>query len=340
MKSPVLASIAILLSAAVSSTALADGRKPGSMLTFPVHRSGPGKFTIVSVTNTNTTPATPVSLGGSTNLHFEYYNVVPDMVQGYDGLVAGNPFVPAGCIVFDRVEFVTPADTLSVLTSCHNPTFPGGQEGYVVVTAQNPAVYDQNWSFNRLIGSACVINASGTMYSVNAFSSRSVFVEGAPIADGQGLTKLQTGAYELLPRVLMIDSFMALNASQLALISATPQDHYLRDIYLSVWNDNEFPMSATLQFRCWFDQPLTRVSPLFSESFLLSTSHDPSELDINCDGIGDIETGWATIRTRRISLPGGQSVDQGDLGMIGAITAGNSTVVEGGRLLWEARIPI
>lgn len=310
------------------------------MLAYTVHRSGATNFTIVNVTNTNTMPSTPLMFGGSTNLHFEYYNIQPDMVVGYEGeLEEGNPFRPAGCTVFDRVEFATPADTLSVLTSCHNPTGANGQEGYLTVTAQNPSKFNQNWSFNYLIGSSYVINASGTMYAINAYPITSVVADLQDTGAGEGLQKVATGDYEPLPRVLLVDNVMALNASQLSLISATPQIHYLRDIYMAVWNDNEFPLSATLTFNCWFDQPLTHVSPLFSDSFLRSTAHDPDELDINCDGNGDLETGWATIQTRRISLPGGSTVDDGDLGILGAITAGNSTIVEGGRLLWEAPRP-
>ena len=88
------------------------------------------------------------------------------------------------------------------------------------------------------------------------------------------------------------------------------------------------------------DQPLTTVSPLFAQSFLASLPNDPAELDINCDGIGDLETGWATIQSRGVFTPGGIRVpaDQGgnDGAMLGSITAGPLTNVNGGRLLWES----
>ena len=66
-------------------------------------------------------------------------------------------------------------------------------------------------------------------------------------------------------------------------------------VYLSVWNDNERALSATFRFRCWIDLPLATISPLFANAFLAALPNDPTELDINCDGIGDLETGWMTI---------------------------------------------
>jgi len=118
-------SVAVLL---LVGTAVAQGgaaRQPGSVGIFPVHRSGApvsggaSFFTVLSLTNTDTQPATPLGFGGSTNVHFQYVNVIPD---------PADPFVPLGCTIFDRIEFLTPADTLSVLTRCHDAT-AGGQEG-------------------------------------------------------------------------------------------------------------------------------------------------------------------------------------------------------------------
>lgn len=329
MKLASLISLAFAATSIFAPDALADGRKPGSKLVYPVQRSGDGYFTIVCVTNANRVPATPNSFGGSTNLHFEYYNVTPN---------PANPFRPLGCVVFDRVEFLTPADTLSVLTSCHNAT-AGAQEGYLTITAQSPMAFDMDWAFDCLIGSEMVLNASGGVYAINA----------VPLAAANG-TWTTTAAvqaptvpifHDYLPDVLLGDSFLALGGSQLALVSATAQPNYIRDVYFEVWNDNEFPLSSTLRFNCWFDQPLANVSPLFTESFLSSTAHAPDELDINCDGAGDLETGWFRITTRDISLPSGESLGVAlgatiQQGMAGAITAGKTTSIDGGRLLWEA----
>ena len=83
---------------------LADGRKAGSVGVFPLQRSGTSAVTIVSVTNTNTSPT-----DGETLVHYEYVNVQPN---------DNNAFLPDGCSIFNRTEVLTPADTLSVLTTC------------------------------------------------------------------------------------------------------------------------------------------------------------------------------------------------------------------------------
>ena len=71
------------------------------------------------------------------------------------------------------------------------------------------------------------------------------------------------------------------------------------------------------------------------EQFLRSLPNDPQELDINCDGFGDFETGWATINSLGVFSPAGQLVDP-DGAMLGAITVGPTTLLNGGRLLWES----
>ena len=291
---------------------------PGSALVFPVHRSGASMFTILCVTNTNTQPATPTSFGGSINAHFEYVNVTPN---------AANAFMPLGCSIFDRIEFLTPADTLCVLTSCHNAAAPGGQEGYVVVTAEDPNAFNTPAPGHAfLVGSEMVVNGAGTVYAINAlaYTGYARGVDGSVQLPGQD--------------VLIIDSYVALAGSQLTLINGFGSAQDKNDVYFSVYNDNERALSATLRFSCWFDQPLTEISPLFAESFLASLPNDPAELDINCDGLGDLETGWATIQSRGVFNPGGQPVSP-DGAMIGAITAGGASSIDGGRLLWATRDP-
>jgi hypothetical protein len=317
---------AVLVGSMLVSNAFADGRKAGSVLIFPVHRSGEA-FTVLSVTNTNLIPQTRVSFGGSTNVHYQYVNVFPNRA---------NPFRPLSCLIFDRVEFLTPADTLSVLTACHNAT-AGLQEGYVVVNAEDPSLFRTPWSHNDLIGSELVISASGVIYSTEAIPFSSPVQAALPTDINQNRRLDFDGVeYEPVPDQLYIDSFIALSDSQLALLNLTGMDQDINSIYLSVWNDNEFPLSATLDFNCWFDQPLTRVSPLFANDFLSRTPQDPSELDVNCDGRGDIETGWAIIESMGVRNPGGAMI-AADGAVLGSITVGTTRAIDGGRLLWESR---
>jgi hypothetical protein len=321
-------SLAALLAVVLAPPVLADGRKPGSVLVFPVQRSGSTFITIVSVTNTNTLPMTPVSFGGATTVHYEYANTVFN---------PADPQIPLNCVIFDRYEFFTPADTFSVLTTCHNAVSLTGQEGYLVVSAQNPSLFDVPWDFDYLVGSELVLNASGGMYSVNAIPFRGLTGDFAPTDVNQnGALNFDGVEYEPVPDFLYIDSFIALAGSQLALINLTGGPMATNTLYFDVWNDNEFPLSTTKLMGCWFDQPLVNVSPLFTESFLKnSTPHDPAELDLTCTGVGGIETGWARIDSIGVFLPGGQPVSS-DGAILGCITAGVSTVIDGGHLLWES----
>lgn len=324
MKSPFFA--ALVAGSMLASSAFADGRKAGSVLVFPVHRSGEA-FTVLSVTNTNLTPQTRVSFGGSTNVHYQYVNVVPNRA---------NPFRPLNCIIYDRIEFLTPADTLSVLTACHNAT-AGTQEGFVVVNAEDPSLFRTPWSHNDLIGSELVISASGVVYSIEAIPFASPVAAGSPTdLNANHRLDFDGNEYEKIADQMYIDSFIALGGSQLALANLTGAQQDINTIYFSAWNDNEYPMSATLEFNCWFDQPLTAVSPMFGEDFLRRSPNDPRELDLSCNGRGDLETGWAIIESIDVRNPGGLSISN-DGAVLGSITVGVTRAIDGGRLLWESR---
>lgn len=319
---------AVAVGAVVATSVFADGRKPGSVLIFPVHRSGAaaGWITVVNVTNINTLPQTPVSFGGSTLVHYDYVNTIPN---------PQDEQMPLGCVRFDRVEFLTPADTLSVLTSCHNAVNINGQQGYLVVSAQDPAQFGIDWSHNFLMGSELVLNGSGTMYSMNALPFAAIPAAGLPTdLDFQGDLDFDGVEYEPIPDTLYIDSFLAVAQSQLALLNLTGGPDAVTLVQMDVWNDNEFPLSTTKLFKCWFDVPLVNVSPLFDQFFLRNnTPNDPNELDVNCDNLGDFETGWARINgvvatTSRDVFP--------NPALLGAITTGPAATVGGGHLLWES----
>ena len=330
-----VAAAAMLFS--LAPDALADGRKPGSLLIYPVHRSGGienSAFTIICVTNTNTLPQTPVSFGGGTNVHFQYFNVVAN---------PANAFQPLNCVEFNTTRYLTPADTLCVLTTCDNATTAAGQEGYLVVKAEDPMYFRQAWDFDYLIGNEVVINASGAIYGLNAIpfealpnGPRGVEDFGAPTdLNGNGRCELDGREYEAVPDQLYIPSYVALVESQLCLVNLTGDARDLNTVYMSIWNDMEVPLSATLVFNCWFDQPLTAVSPAFEESFLKLLPNDPKELDIDCDNLGDLETGWAIIDSIDVSSAGGLQISR-DGAMVGSITAGGKSMLGTGDLLWES----
>ena len=62
----------------------------------------------------------------------------------------------------------------------------------------------------------------------------------------------------------------------------------------------------------------------------------PRELDLTCDGIGDLETGWAIIDSIGVRNPGGLQISA-DGAVLGSITVGSTRTIDGGRLLWESR---
>ena len=318
--------------------AIADGRNPGSLLVYPVHRSGGIEntlaFTIVCVTNTEYRMLqTPGSFGGSTTAHFQYFNVVANTSGVQDA-----EFFPLNCVEFNAREFLTPADTVCVLTSCHNQV-PGGNlvtEGYLVVKAENPAFFGQAWSFNYLIGSEIVINAQGAIYGLNAipFSSPQRF-QSATDVNFNGRCELDGREYEAAPDQLYIPSFLAVNESQLALVNLTGDARDINTVFISAWNDMEVPLSATRPFNCWFDEPLTKVAPFFDPVKLALQANDPTELDIDCDNDDDFETGWAILDSIDVSTGAGFPVDSDGV-LLGSITAGAGTALGSGDLLWES----
>lgn len=301
----------------------ADGRTPGSVLVYPLQGSAAGFFTIVGVTNTNYQPTTPSSWGGTTTALFQYVNI-EDVTSplGHD------------CSVFDRVETLTPGDTLNVLTDCHNLD---GKFGYLVVTAQNPGLFKTPWSFNHLMGSELVASPLAGTFTLNAMPFEALADPGEP-TDHDGDFQLDFDGlheYEGVPDELYIDSFLAAADSALVLINLTGGTLFDAIVGFDIWNDDEFALSSTATVRCWLYERLEEVSPVFQEDFLANnTPDDPSELDITCTGVGEFETGWARVRGMQANSFA-QTI--ADPALVGAVTASPSKKIGGGRLLWESR---
>jgi len=323
-----LLALTLLVASTLVHDAHAGGREPGSLLLFPVHRSGGGLFTVVSVTNTSTTPATIGSLGGTTNAHFYYTNVTPNPL---------DPFRPLACSVFDRVEPLTPADTFSVLTECHDLGVGLTQQGYLVVVAEDPSEINRPWSHDHLLGSALVLSATGFAYTLEAIALRSPAPPGAATdIDNDQQRDCDGIEYDLLPDRLYLDSFLGVANAQLVLVNLTGDVMDLNTVLFSVWNDYEVPLSASIVFRCWFEAPLTRISPLFDPLFLAGVPNDIDELDSDCDGVGDLETGWVVIQSTGVRTPAGVLV-AADGALMGALTSGTSSIGDPRRHLGESK---
>ncbi|MEZ5980446.1 MAG: hypothetical protein R3F34_19840, partial [Planctomycetota bacterium] len=297
----------------------ACGRRPGSLLVYPLQRSAllnAAVFTVVNVTNTNRAGV------GETDVHFQYVNVT----------TSGSPFLFAKCTIEDRVETLTPADTLSVLTSCHNGALLG--EGYLVVTARDPEVVDVPWSFDHLIGSEYVVSAAGGMYALNAIPFCSPAPEfGATDLDGDGKRDFDGMEYELIADELYVDSFLGSVGGDIVLISFLGGE-YLNEVDFVIYNDDEFQLSATWSFSCWTRTPLAQISGYFTQQGLATTSNDPGELDITCDGVQDLDTGWAIVRGKRALAITSDDVE--DPAILGALANDDLQQWMNARLLWES----
>ncbi len=318
-----LAPLALAAVGLLATVGHADVLTPGSALVYPIHRSGKGSFlqpffTVISVTNTNVNP-----VAGSTNVQFDYVNTVRNPIDSK---------LPLDCFVVDRVEVLTPADTLSVLTRCHNAA--DDLEGYVVVTAQNPSLFKSAWSFNHLVGSEFVINSQGGIYSLNAIPFSAIADQGMPTdADMDGQLDFDGVEYEEVPDKLYLDVFLAVEKSSLTLLNLTGGTQFTALVKFDIFNDNEFPLSATVAFRCWMEEKLSDISLVFDDHFLHNnTPNDPVELDIDCDNEDELETGWAIID----GIVANSSVESiPDPALLGAVTAGPALLIfSGGRTLW------
>ncbi len=346
MKNTIRALMTSLAASALATTVLADGLNPGSALVYPVQYTGGvngtpvgasangiGGFSVICITNTNLDP-----IGGSTNVHFEYVNIVEQKGE------------VVHCNVMDRVENLTPADNLCVLARCHNADIDNA--GYLVVSAQDPEVFDQAWAFDHLVGSEVVVDFSGGFFTLNAIPFKSLQAEeSATDVDGDGQLDFDGVEYEGIPEELYLDSFVAAINQSLVLINLTGGPKHKAFVAFDIFNDNEFALSATVSFQCWMQRCLgeeqasvpeaanavgvaqTCISPVFSHSFLFfNTPNDPAELDTNCDGIGDFETGWTRIRGLNASS---SAESLSNPALLGATIGG--VYGFGGRRLWESK---
>ncbi|MCA8942912.1 MAG: hypothetical protein KDB80_10170 [Planctomycetes bacterium] len=296
-----------------ASAAFAQMPEPASLLLYPVVRSDQSTISIISVTNTNPNP------GASTNVRFVYNTTIPN---------PGDPFNPLGCTQFDRREFLTPADTVSVSMLCHTAMFSA--EGYLVVTAQNPNFFNQDWSFNHLAGSIIHIDgATNLTFSTNAIPFRSLLDFQTPTDVNQnGRSDLDGVEYESVRDYVILDHALGLINPSINLVNLTGGPNDKNTVSIVAWNDNEFPLSVVKTFTCWFDERASTISPIFTDAFLVTTPNDPSELDLLCIGSSFTEPYWIRFDSIRVEDPAGNIVSND-----GAL-AGMVSGCPGGRVYW------
>ncbi len=315
----------LTLLACLAAPALAQAPMPGSVLVFPSIRNDATTVTFLSVTNTQTTPASQSTLNA------------PDIMAYFNYVVAtedpNDIFRPLGCTHFCRPEFLTAADTVSVSVSCHSP-YPV-THGYLVAHAVS-VTNGQNVSHNYLAGSAQIFDfTSGAIYVYPAIPFCSPKDPGENTdMNWNGRIDFDGVEYEKMHRDLIVDSFFAAGNSRIALadFSCLPEGRETTVLF-SIWNDNEYALSMQFPFRCWFETELDMISVLFTQQWLQTVPNDPEELDINCDGINDFESGW--IRITGIQSQLGTLVDN-EPPLLGVMIGGPRSCTDG-RVLWGSK---
>jgi hypothetical protein len=230
---------------------------PGSLLVYPRWDNTPGTLTLLTVTNTNTDQAS-----GAVDVEFDYI----------DG---------ATCQEFNRSRTLTPGDELTVATAIDNPN---ALRGYAFVFAKSHAT-GKAIKFDWLIGSSILITSqAGCAYEIEPF----VFKAAASLAEGavtdlnsNNLRDFDGSEYEPLPDVLLFPSFAAVSSTftdDLLLINLTGGGQFTAVVDLLVYNDNEEVFSAQFSFTCWIQARLSDISPIFTDAFLKTTNHSPTEI--------------------------------------------------------------
>ena len=201
-------------------------------------------------------------------------------------------FPDLGCAEFDRFEDLTPNDTLTLITTYHNPE---QALGYLVVYAVDDA--GAAVSANYLIGNSMSINGIDRFeHSYNPVDFRAIAESGmATDVDGDNEQDLDGAEYERLPDELLVPRFIgygfqplfSLFSSRLILIDLNSGADFDTSVDFLIYNDNEEVFSSEYSFNCWANTGIWRISGAFGQDFLkYGTDHDPLE------SAAGRETGW------------------------------------------------
>lgn len=320
-----LASVALFALPASGEVTLGQ---PGSLLVFPLVDSTDMGNTLITVTNTNTSEV---------YCHYPFREGDIKLAYFY---IDGESW-----LCTDLCEYLTPADTLTVMTNRHNPNM---EKGFLIVQARDietglPVVYDY------LVGSATVVNTDFDFewtylpYSFHAVFSgtgwdnpcgRKVIGDdgcikfGNPDNEGPGISY-----YDRFPDKLIINRFFGEGvpesqaglefANNLYLLSTMSSYPEPLETTLSIlgWNNNERRFSRTFRFACWLCTNLGSITAAVTQDNLAGGGNDEELLGV--------ATGWMTFQAQR----GFFGEDVGLLGVfMESVTAGGTTFATGNSL--------
>ncbi|MFO1010154.1 MAG: choice-of-anchor E domain-containing protein [Planctomycetota bacterium] len=255
-------------------------RTPGSLLLYPEFDNRDGQITLVTVTNTNCN-----ELDGGVDVEFVYI--------GRFG--PGHTDVP--CLETNRTRHLSACDTLTLWTRADNPNY---EQGYLYAFAKNAAT-GQAIVFNHLIGEEMFMSPINTLDDgLSALVFHGLGEERANTdRDADGIRDLDGVEYDEAPAELLIPRFLGQDAgnrkgpftSRLVLIGLSGGTAFTTSVDFLVYNDNEEVFSAQYTFYCWEDPRLSQINNVFTQEFLASTSHAPSEIL----GLPERESGWFKV---------------------------------------------
>lgn len=271
---------------ALGPLAAAGNQEAGSLLVFPEFDNRSGNVTYVTITNTNAD-----AQAGTVDVHIVYVDA-------------------STCIQSNRQVRLTPRDTTTFLTSFHVPAV---QRGYLFAYAQSPTT-GKAIDFDFLIGTSLRIQASPRGdYSISPFVFEGLTgPDQVTDVNSSGKPDLDGIEYDRAPNRIFVPRFFNQHAEPLALgtwaselvlfqplstAGTTTQTAFL------VYNDNEQPFSIEFSFQCWQRARLVSISGVFTDDFLKSTAHDPSEVG----GLTWVETGWFEVKGTSSTSSTGQS---------------------------------
>ncbi len=237
---------------------------PASALIFPLFDSAPDRGTLISVTNTNSSRVScgNTFLSGDIALHYTYYN----------NDVNGN------CYEFDRVEYLTPGDTLTVVADDHNPEM---DEGWLWIETLDPETYEPI-TFNHIIGSAIIVESgSNFLWSYTPYAFQSVVTApcdgfelpcGAQtrcINDIDGEVDADFDGTEFIPfpDSLLLDGFFEEGLKNITneLTLMTTREFVDTNLQVLIWNNSETRFSQGFSFECHYRGPLSDISQIVND---------------------------------------------------------------------------
>jgi hypothetical protein len=270
----VLTGLTALAGLGMASDAVAGGRNPGSLLLYPEFDNRQANLTLLTITNV-------ADSGDDVTVEFVY-------IGRYD-----QQDNDVHCEEFNRNAVLTPNDTLTLITSVHNPQH---EQGYVYAFAKDDA--GEPMAHNFLIGNLMTINGIEVFeYSMNPVSYEGL----AGDLNGNGLRDMDGSEYEQSAQEILIPRFLGQGgpyASELIFIGLTGGAAFSTTVDFLIYNDNEEVFSSEYTFECWDRVALTDISGIFNNTFLqMFTNHAANEIL----GAPQRESGWMRMEGHHAS---------------------------------------